>query len=79
MDERIGDHGKAFVVTIFWLETMGFNARNTHGRLLTNRWFVIERQVKTKKKAEIQALSSFGFQYITETYLPQKLRDGDWI
>jgi len=39
----------------------------------------LEIMVKTKKKAEIQALSSFGFQYITETYLPQKLRDGDWI
>ena len=36
-------------------------------------------QVKTKKKAEIQALSSFGFQYITEEYLPRKLREGDWI
>jgi len=36
-------------------------------------------QVKTKKKAEIQALSSFGFQYITETYLPRKLREGDWL
>lgn len=35
--------------------------------------------VKTKKKAEIQALSSFGFQYITEEYLPRKLREGDWI
>lgn len=35
--------------------------------------------VKTKKKAEIQALSSFGFQYITETYLPRKLKEGDWI
>lgn len=40
-------------------------------------WIV--QQVKTKKKAEIQALSSFGFQYVTETYLPQKLREGDWI
>jgi meiotic recombination protein SPO11 len=36
-------------------------------------------QVKTKKKAEIQALSSFGFQYITEVYLPRKLREGDWL
>jgi meiotic recombination protein SPO11 len=35
--------------------------------------------VKTKKKAEIQALSSFGFQYVTEEYLPRKLREGDWI
>lgn len=29
-------------------------------------------QVKTKEKAEIQALSSFGFQYVTEEYLPRK-------
>lgn len=36
-------------------------------------------QVKTKTKAEIQALSSFGFQYITEKYLPRKLKEGDWI
>lgn len=36
-------------------------------------------QVKTKQKAEIQALSSFGFQYITEEYLPRKLKEGDWI
>jgi meiotic recombination protein SPO11 len=39
----------------------------------------IENMIKTKKKAEIQALSSFGFQYITEEYLPRKLREGDWI
>jgi hypothetical protein len=26
-----------------------------------------------------QALSSFGFQYITQEYLPRKLREGDWI
>jgi meiotic recombination protein SPO11 len=29
-------------------------------------------QVKSKEKAEIQALSSFGFQYVTEVYLPRK-------
>jgi meiotic recombination protein SPO11 len=39
----------------------------------------LEIMVKTKKKAEIQALSSFGFQYITEEYLPRKLKEGDWI
>jgi meiotic recombination protein SPO11 len=39
----------------------------------------LEIMVSTKKKAEIQALSSFGFQYITEEYLPRKLREGDWI
>jgi len=35
--------------------------------------------LKLGKKAEIQALSSFGFQYLTEYYLPRKLREGDWI
>eukprot|EP00581_Thalassiosira_minuscula_P018017 CAMPEP_0183732194 /NCGR_PEP_ID=MMETSP0737-20130205/37751_1 /TAXON_ID=385413 /ORGANISM="Thalassiosira miniscula, Strain CCMP1093" /LENGTH=500 /DNA_ID=CAMNT_0025965123 /DNA_START=10 /DNA_END=1512 /DNA_ORIENTATION=+ len=39
----------------------------------------LQKMVKTKEKAEIQALSSFGFQYITEEYLPRKLREGDWI
>lgn len=39
----------------------------------------LQIMVKTKKKAEIQALSSFGFQYITEEYLPRKLREGDWL
>lgn len=39
----------------------------------------LEIMVKTKKKAEIQALSSFGFQYITEEYLPRKIKEGDWI
>ncbi|GFH52110.1 topoisomerase [Chaetoceros tenuissimus] len=39
----------------------------------------LQIMVDTKKKAEIQALSSFGFQYITETYLPRKIKEGDWI
>mmetsp|Transcript_1470 Transcript_1470/g.2168 ORF Transcript_1470/g.2168 Transcript_1470/m.2168 type:complete len:413 (-) Transcript_1470:144-1382(-) len=39
----------------------------------------LEIMINTKQKAEIQALSSFGFQYITEEYLPRKLREGDWI
>jgi len=39
----------------------------------------LQIMVKTKEKAEIQALSSFGFQYVTEEYLPRKLREGDWI
>ena len=34
---------------------------------------------KTKQKAEIQSLSSFGFQYLTEVFLPLKLQEGDWI
>lgn len=39
----------------------------------------LEMMVKNKEKAEIQALSSFGFQYLTEVYLPQKLKAGSWI
>jgi meiotic recombination protein SPO11 len=35
--------------------------------------------LKKGEKAEIQALSSFGFQYITEQFLPRKLQEGDWI
>ena len=39
----------------------------------------LELMLKTKEKAEIQALSSFGFQYLTEVYLPLKLQEKDWI
>lgn len=39
----------------------------------------LELMIQTRKKAEIQSLSAFGFQYLTETYLPQKLQNGDWV
>eukprot|EP00884_Botryococcus_braunii_P021527 jgi/Botrbrau1/8058/Bobra.13_2s0027.1 len=39
----------------------------------------LEIMVTTKVKAEIQALSSFGFQYLSQIYLPLKLQEGDWI
>jgi meiotic recombination protein SPO11 len=39
----------------------------------------LELMMKSKEKAEIQALSSFGFQYLTQEYLPLKLQEGDWI
>jgi len=32
-----------------------------------------------KIKAEIQALSTFGFEFLTDRYLPEKLTTGDWI
>lgn len=38
----------------------------------------LELMLRTKEKAEIQALSSFGFQYLTHEYLPKKLATGDW-
>ena len=46
-----------------------------------NTEWVAELQimVQTKVKAEIQALSSFGFQYLSQVYLPLKLQEGDWI
>ncbi len=34
---------------------------------------------KIKMKAEIQALSSHGIEYLTDVYLPNKLYSGDWI
>ncbi len=34
----------------------------------------LEIMVTTKVKAEIQALSSFGFQYLSQQYLPLKLQ-----
>ncbi|KAH7424220.1 hypothetical protein KP509_12G095600 [Ceratopteris richardii] len=44
------------------------------------KWYAeLELMVKTKEKAEIQALSSFGFQYLSEVYLPMKLQEKDWI
>ena len=39
----------------------------------------LELMLKKKEKAEIQALSSFGFQYLSTDYLPRKLREGDWL
>ena len=39
----------------------------------------LQLMLKSKEKAEIQALSTFGFQYLTQVYLPKKLRQGDWI
>ncbi|KAK9914800.1 hypothetical protein WJX75_000737 [Coccomyxa subellipsoidea] len=39
----------------------------------------LEIMIASKVKAEIQALSSFGFQYLSQVYLPLKLQEGDWI
>jgi meiotic recombination protein SPO11 len=59
----------------------------TGERLLKEDWVLsnpewvkeLEIMLKSKEKAEIQALSSFGFQYLSHTYLPMKLQEGDWI
>src|SRR5271157_940513 len=39
----------------------------------------LELMLKTKEKAEIQALSAHGLNYLTDEYLPTKLSTGDWI
>nr|CAD1841964.1 unnamed protein product [Ananas comosus var. bracteatus] len=39
----------------------------------------LETMLRARQKAEIQALSSFGFQYLTEVYLPLKLQQQDWL
>ena len=39
----------------------------------------LQIMVDGKVKAEIQALSYFGFQYLTHVYLPLNLQEGDWI
>ncbi len=45
-----------------------------------SKWVAdIELMMKRKEKAEIQALSSHGFEFLAETYLPTKLETGDWI
>ena len=39
----------------------------------------IELMLETGEKAEIQALSSYGFQYLTQQFLPRKILEGDWV
>ncbi|MFX1294942.1 MAG: hypothetical protein ACFFD2_08845 [Promethearchaeota archaeon] len=39
----------------------------------------LELMLRIQRKAEIQALSSHGFEYLTDSYLPTKLSTGDWI
>ena len=44
------------------------------------RWYEdLKLMKKLKVKAEIQALSAHGFEFLTETYLPNKIESGDWI
>jgi len=39
----------------------------------------LELMLARKEKAEIQALSTHGFKYLTDDYLPSKFSTGDWI
>jgi len=55
-------------------------------QMLSYPWFQrkewqreIEHMVKTGAKLEIESLSNRGISFITEEYLPKKLRDRDWL
>ena len=54
--------------------------------MLAYPWFVekrwqkeIQEMVKSGVKFELEALSRRGISFITEEYLPKKLRDRDWL
>jgi len=58
------------------------------GKALRNEPFMKRRKewlkeldimINTRTKAEIQALASHGFRYLTQEYLPSKLETADWI
>lgn len=79
----------AFVMQILWklllrrscFEACVIDMQMEEDFIMANPEWVKELEImtKTKVKAEIQALSSFGFQYLSEVYLPLKLQEGDWI
>jgi DNA topoisomerase-6 subunit A len=55
-------------------------------QMLSYPWFQrkewqreIEHMVKTGVKLEIESLSNRGISFITEEYLPRKLREKDWL
>ncbi|MDD1778888.1 MAG: hypothetical protein LUQ65_12055, partial [Candidatus Helarchaeota archaeon] len=39
----------------------------------------LELMLYLKRKAEIQSMTSHGFEYLTDSYLPTKITTGDWI
>jgi DNA topoisomerase-6 subunit A len=59
---------------------------NRAKQMLAYPWFVdkkwqreIAEMVKSGVKFEIQALSNRGISFVTEEYLPKKLKDRDWL
>jgi DNA topoisomerase-6 subunit A len=55
-------------------------------QMLAYRWFQakqwqqeIQEMVKSGQKFELEALSRRGISFITEEYLPRKLKDRDWL
>ncbi len=59
---------------------------NRAKQMLAYPWFQakqwqreIQEMVRSGKKFELEALSRRGISFITEEYLPKKLRDRDWL
>lgn len=59
---------------------------NRTKQMLSYKWFdkpkwrrELEHMVKSGVKLELEALSSRGISFITEEYMPKKLRDRDWL
>jgi DNA topoisomerase-6 subunit A len=62
----------------------GDNARAR--QMLAYPWFrharwqrEIQEMVRSGQKFELEALSRRGISFITEEYLPKKLKDRDWL
>jgi DNA topoisomerase-6 subunit A len=59
---------------------------NRAKQMLAYPWFKhakwqkeIQEMVRTGQKFELEALSRRGISFITEEYLPKKLKDRDWL
>ena len=48
-------------------------------QILDYYFFQIKTMLSLGFKAEIQALSSISFNFLSETYLPVKIKHGRWI
>ncbi len=60
--------------------------RSRADQLLKYEWFQdkrwqeeIKKMLKTEKKYELEALSSLGIRFITEEYIPQKIKSRAWL
>jgi DNA topoisomerase-6 subunit A len=54
--------------------------------MLSYKWFdkpqwrrELDHMIKSGVKLELEALSSKGISFITEEYMPRKLKEKDWL
>ena len=66
--------------------TMNDQDQSRAKQMLAYPWFKdakwqreIQEMVRSGQKFELEALSRRGISFITEEYLPKKLRDRDWL